>query len=72
VWHVWEVLDTRTCAEVVVAVTAVGDVTGRWQAADGAGVASVQQNKVGVAGLQDECDVPVYNVQVGRHVAFTL
>jgi len=56
----------------VVAVTAVGDVTGRWQAADGAGVASVQQNKVGVAGLQDECDVPVYNVQVGRHVAFTL
>jgi len=36
-----------------------------------AGVASVQQNKVGGAGLQDECVVPVYKVEVGRHVAFT-
>jgi len=35
-------------------------------------VASVQQNKGGVAGLQNECVVTVHIVQVGRHVAFTL
>ena len=33
-----------------------------------AGVASVQQNKGGVAGLESECVVKIYIGRVGRHV----
>ena len=58
-WHVWEVLDTRTCAgDLWLAVAAVVKSPADSKVLTDQ-VASVHQNKVGGAGLWNECVVTV-------------
>ena len=57
VWHVWEVLDNPYMCGRVVAAVLMSPAHRNLLAVQ---VASVQQNKGGVAGLQSECVVKIY------------